>query len=225
MFMTDSAVIAPYFGIIKKCVAREVAIDAHYKDDIQQEVLLKLYRADAFENFSLDNEDQRNMAVSYIRKTVKRCHIDYLLRNNIIKRLDENEQSAHNERYQRLATAEDIDEHAAFISGNSVEAETAVAANQVLEIIKGCLDGALLSIKNIARASFLKEAFWRQEYDLPLKALAETLGFDNSNPTQDFNRFIAKVDECTSPQGIKLNDANHQVEIITQLATLGGAIV
>lgn len=220
--MVDDAVLARYLCIIKKCVAKEVNIDAHYQEDIQQEVFLKLFRAKTFERFNLNDEDQQNIAVAYIMRTVKNCHMDYLVQNNIVKKLSDEERSILSKRYQNLATAEDIDEYAEFIAGYSAKTDTIIVAKQALEIIKTCLDGALMSIKNAARARFLKEAFWRSEYDLPLKSLAETLGFDNSNPTQDFNRFVVKVDECTSSHGIKLNDVNNQVEIIAQLAELNG---
>lgn len=97
-------------------------------------------------------------------------------------------------------------------------AEQILMAKQAYQIIKKCFDVAIGSVKDSTKSIFIDKSFWEQEaYDVPLKDLAKVLGYKNSNPTQDFNRFVGKVNDCTEPSGVKVINPKEQIEFLKQI--------
>lgn len=218
--MLNERELAEYLLIIKKSTIKKVKPGAHYLEDIQQDVFIKLFNGGFFEKYSLKDELDRKIAVSYINRTVKTCHIDYLVKNGITKALSKEQQKATGKKYAEIATPEDIDEHHSLVSQTFIESDVVIAARQAYQIVKDCLTSTLLTVKEAAKSKFLQSAFWRNKHELPLKALAEHFGFAHSNPTQEFNRFAARVNNCTEPQGITIMDSDLQVELLAQIAGL-----
>lgn len=218
--MDDEKLLARFMAMIKKCVGREITNQEHYnfKEDIEQDVFLKLYRASFFEKYSLDDESQEKIAFSYIRRTAKSCYLDYLLRTNLIRASTQKEREEFGDRYKNIGFAEDISEHEDLVNNTYVTGENIHLARLAYKTIKDCFDTAIETIRDLTRKTFLTDAFWSlNQCDIPIKELASVVGFDNSNPTQTFNRFVEKVSLCTEPNGIFINNINEQVEFLSQV--------
>lgn len=223
--MIDERVLAEYLLIIKKSVNGEVKDIKHYdfKEDIIQDVFLKLFKADFFNKYQLNEKEQSLIATSYIKKAVKSCYIDLLKKNKIIRFLTEKERQDSDRKYENIGTSEDIDEHESLESAAFSSGEEVLMAKEFYLIIRECFEGAITFVSHQLKSNFLRTAFWEQdEYGLPLKKLAEVLGYENSNPTQDFNRFVQKVSECTQTSGVKVVNPCEQIEFLKQIIEIDG---
>lgn len=222
--MTDEQLLAEYLVLIKNKVNYEIKNPEHvgFKDDIVHDVFLKLYKSDFFEKYKLNDKEQGLIAATYIGRTVHSCYIDYLKKAGISRQLTEKERQQSGNKFTSIGS-DDIDDLETSLEGSSFSAEQYLMAKQAYQIIKDCFQGAISGISNVVKASFLNEAFWElAKYDLPIKQLAKHLGYENSNPTQDFNRFVQKVSECTQPSGINLANPDEQIEFLKQIIEIDG---
>lgn len=224
--MSNEQVLGEYLAIIKKSVDFVVKDLSHlgFKEDIVQDVFLKLYKGSFFEKYTLDDKEQSLVAASYIKRAVKSCYLDFLKKAKLTRSLTKKEREETDKKYEAIASADDIDDHASVESNQFISPEKILLAKQAYQVIKRCFEGALNNVSNQMKVHFLTEAFWEMDsYGLPIKKLAEVLGYENSNPTQDFNRFVSKVSDCTQPSGITLSKPNEAIEIIKQIIEIDGA--
>ena len=222
--MTDERLLAEYLELIKKKVNYEIKNPEHqgFKNDIVHDVFLKLFKSDFFDKYKLNDKEQSLIAASYIGKASHSCYIDYLKKSGITRQLTEKEQGQSGTKFTNIAT-DDIDDMSFNIEGSSFTAEQYMMAKQAYQIIKDCFQGAISGVSNTVKATFINAAFWESNnYGLPIKQLAKHLGYENSNPTQDFNRFVQKVSECTQPSGIHLVNPDEQIEFLKQIIEIDG---
>ena len=217
--MTDERLLAEYLVLIKKKVNYGIKNLDHQdcKEDIAQDVFLKLYKSDFFDKYHLGDKEQRLIATAYIGKAVHSSYIDYLKKSGISRQSTEKEKKHSGNKFVSIVS-DDIDDMENEIAGSSFTAEQYMIAKQAYKIIKDCFQGAMSGISNGIKTTFLGEAFWESDkYGLPLKQLAKLLGYENSNPTQEFNRFVQKVSECTQSSGIMIANPSEQIEILRQI--------
>ncbi len=65
------------------------------------------------------------------------------------------------------------------------------------ELVEECFDKHYSDINSSKKEEFIYMKFWDEQYSsIHIKDLAEKIGFDHSNPTQFFQRFLKKVNDC-----------------------------
>lgn len=222
--MADEKKLAEFLSLIKKLVSFKVKDPDHvqFKEDIANETFIKLYKSGAFDKYSLDEKQESLIATSYIKKTVHSCYMDYLTKAGINRRLTKQEQEETGHKTMNIIK-DDIDEPSSFgvfepEQSSHYSVEQYLMAKQAYKVIQDCFSSSISSVSNAIRANFLKEAFWEADsYGLPLKKLAVVLGYENSNPTQDFNRFVTKVSDCTQKFNINIVNSGEQIEFLRQI--------
>jgi DNA-directed RNA polymerase specialized sigma24 family protein len=224
--VTAEKLLAEYLLLIKKKVDSEIRNPehVHFKEDIVHDVFLKLYNADFFNKYKLGDKEQGLIAASYIGRTAHSCYVDYLQKAGLSRRLTESEREQSGFKFANIGY-DDVDDadSGVYLETSSYTAEQYLIARQAYEIIKDCFKGAISGISNMVKATFLSEAFWElAKYDLPLKQLASHLGYENTNPTQEFNRFVVKVSSCTEQKGIKVVNPDEQIEFLKQIIEIDG---
>lgn len=195
-----------------------------FREDVVQDVFLKLYRGDFFETHSLDSPDEAKQSTVYIKRTIMTCFQDQLMREGIYrKRAVSDVQDDDGEtKYKQLEhqSMDDADNEFS-LSSDDFSAEQILIAQQSYQIIKACFDGALVAVNDQTKHDFYRAVFWElDKYELSVKELAAYLGYQNSNPTQDFNRFVEKVSACTEKDGVKVVNPHEQVEFLKQILSL-----
>lgn len=212
--MTHQEELATYLAFIKKAAQHKIW-DAQMRDDVVQDVFIKLHNKNFFQENALEDGQVPKTAGAYIITSMKRQQIDLYRKN-----------------YEKESKTDSVDSENEFeqlISGNqlvSYDVDDLWTVREEAKIayqsIKDCFEGAITQVKDSLKKNFYDAAFWRlSDYDLPLKELANHLGFINTNPTQDFNRFVAKVSTCTQSSGITISKPNEQIEILLDLISSG----
>ena len=195
-----------------------------FREDVAQDVFLKLYRGDFFESHSLDNPDEAKQSTVYIKRTIMTCFQDQLMREGIYrKRAVSDVQDDDGETNYKQLEQHSMDDanHEFSFTSNDFSAEQILIAQQSYQIIQACFATAMMSVTDQAKHAFYQAVFWElDKYDLSVKELAAYLGYQTSNPTQDFNRFVEKVSNCTERDGIKVVNPNEQVEFLKQILSL-----
>jgi hypothetical protein len=220
---------AQYLLLIKKLVSKQIKDAAHYeyKDDIVNDVFLKLYSGDFFNTHTLDDKDSGSVAGAYIKRVVSSCYYDHLENAGIMVRATKRETEMTGKKTEQIkhdsihGSDNDDDKLAVDVVSEYAGALTLMEAEEAYETIKECFNLAVEKVVDRAKFFFYHIAFWElDEYNMSLKDLAAHVGFANSNPTQDFNRFVEKVSGCTEKGHVVLRNPNEQIEILKQLLGL-----
>jgi hypothetical protein len=220
---------AQFLLLIKKMVNKQIKDSAHYefKDDIVNDVFLKLYSGDFFNTHTLDDADSGKLAGAYIKRVVSSCYYDHLENAGVMVRASKKETDLTGKKTEQIkhdsihVGDNEDDKPAVEVVSAYASALTLMEAEDAYQTIKQCFDVAIEKVVDRAKLLFYQIAFWElDEYKMPLKDLAAHVGFANSNPTQDFNRFVEKVSGCTEKSHIVLRNPNEQIEILKQLIGL-----
>jgi RNA polymerase sigma factor (sigma-70 family) len=218
--MKEEQALEGYYLLIKKYTAYKIKSPDHKEliEDVAQEVFIKLFNRDFFSDYDLNNSEDNKKASSYIAKTVNSCYYDLLTTLGINRRLSQSERSDSGNKYTNIdkSPTEDIDESGAVFSsiGNP---EQSVILQDALKWIKSCYESLSSSVKDLNRRQFYEAAFWQfDDYDMPLKELANHMGYKSTNPTQELKRFVEKVSLCTQPHGVKLNKPSEQIQFLLE---------
>jgi hypothetical protein len=217
--MTKEKNLKSYLLFIEKAVSKKVWI-RNVREDIEQEVFIKLFKAGFFEKHDLEDGLITTYASRYIFRTVNSCFSDYVIRKDFIKKthIEEDEINTTTEFIEKnvnYSLTIDLDEDI-----HSVPTCVSLEAKQALELIKKCFELSAEMNPDNERLNFLEAAFWRRIYlDINLKDLAKEVGFIHSNPSQEFNRFVAKVSTCTEKDGVKITNPSEQIEILLDLSS------
>ena len=201
-----------------------------FKEDVINEAFLKLYNSELIKKSSFEIENEALVIASYSKKTIHTCYMDYLVKSGVLRRSTKEERQKTNLKTQNISSIDihNDGEHGA-INLEQTEHYTPdqyLSAKRAYAVIKDCFDKGIITIKDKIRAVFFESVFWDyNQFDLPLNQLAKLLGYKNSNPTQDFNRFVEKVSACTSKSDIRIVKINEQIEILRQIIQAGEARV
>ena len=90
----------------------------------------------------------------------------------------------------------------------------------VYELIEECFDNNYSSIKDAVKKEFIHMVFWDVSLvNNFLKDLAKGIGFNHSNPTQVFQRFLDSVNECLTKNNpldfeLALKETSKEVDVI-----------
>lgn len=230
VIMSEDEKQSRFLAIIKSYVSFKLKGSPHisFKDDIAQEVFIKLFKANTFDNYNLENKESSLKAAGYIKKAVHSCYSDFLQKAGVFRRLSKVEQESSGKKTMTIIH-DDIDEYYSDSDSKtsqslSFTAEQYLIAKEAYNQIFNCFSKVMDTVNNSVKSHFLNEAFWSlDEYGLPLNKLASFLGYEHTNPTQDYNRFVEKVDICTSRHGININNSSEQIELLKQIIDDGGA--
>jgi DNA-directed RNA polymerase specialized sigma24 family protein len=215
---TNNQELAEYFSLIKKLTNYVIKDQGHasIKEDIAQEAFLKLLKQDFFDKYDW-NADIKIITV-YMKKTIHSCYMDQLKVLGFNRPLSKREKEVTGNRYENIIynqfdEVSEADE-ALHIQESS---EETVFAKQAYPWIKKCYDSLSLGVSDLSRRKFFEAAFWDfGDYDLPMNKLANHLGYESSNPTQELSRFIKKISMCTEPHGITINNAHEQIQFLQE---------
>lgn len=213
--MTENKMFETYLAFIKKAAAKKVW-DKNLQDDIVQEVFIKLYNKGFFEENELIEGEVSKQAGAYIYTTVVNRFRDiYRTRGSKDTVTDSIDGDNDDHTYVKELPSPDIDSENSLMI--SEEARNAFA------IVKGCFDAISQAVKGKEKLTFFQAAFWEfSDFGMTIKELAHYFNFQNSNPTQEFNRFVGKVSNCTEGNGVRLTRPNEQVEILMSLMGMAG---
>jgi len=209
-----------YLLLVKKITGYTVKAPEHnyLKEDIVQEVFIKLLRGDFFTQHDFYSEKDKGKIIAYIKKVVRTCYIDQLKAQGINRRLTQSEQSESGNKYKNIENTpfESIDQDDLSLQ-HSDTPEQYMIFKEAYHWIKNCFDMLVTEISDHKRMEFLEAAFWRSDqYGLPIKKLAHHLSYNSTNPTQELNRFVEKVSSCTQGYGITINNLHGQLQIIQE---------
>lgn len=227
--MRDEQRLGRFISLIDKMVKSEIRDKDHvvFREDVSQDAILKLFQSGYLEENSMDSIDDVKRVSAYIRLTVKSCYIDYLARNKINRRRADKECCGYEDSKYENFGYDQIDDPniQGELVSEGLRPERLVEAREVYEIIAYCFQNALILVKERERQRFYHVVFWElDEYNMTVKDLAAHVGYANSNPTQDFNRFVKKVSECTEKDGIKVVNPSEQVDFLKQILSLDEAV-
>jgi DNA-directed RNA polymerase specialized sigma24 family protein len=218
---TNNQEIAKYLLLIKKLTNIKIKDPDHrdLKDDVVQDVFLKLYKTDFFSTNDLNTSEDNNRQINgYIVKAIRSCYMDQLKLRGINRRLTRSEAEASGNRYESIQTQaiDDTDENN-FISSPTEGPDQYVFIREAYNWIESCFNSASSDMKDTVKRSFFNAAFWEfDNYGLPMKELALYLGYTSSNPTQELKRFAEKVSLCTGPHGILINNPHEQIQFLRE---------
>jgi DNA-directed RNA polymerase specialized sigma24 family protein len=224
--VAKTKLIEEYFDLIKKLTNRKIANPEHHqlKADVSQEVFLKLFKQDYFNNNNLGDEKQEKLIAGYISTTVMSCYYDHLQALGLTRRSTKSEREQSNKVYENINTSdiEDVCEsnNVLHLSDTSEQYQFVKEAYQW---ILNCFESAIEYVNDTSRRNFIETAFWQfDQYDMTMKMLAGHLGYQSSNPTQEFKRFAQKVSLCTEPHGVSLQSPQEQIQFLReQMISLG----
>lgn len=221
LLMIDEQKLGRYLMFIEDIAGNVLRDNDHvqFREEVAQDAFLKLYSANFFETNQLESSADENRTKAYLRMTVKSCYYDHLEKMGINKRRPLKEQKNGETKYEQFfyETTHD-DESECTLAYESYTPEQIIMAKQAYEIIWMCYDHAVQSVMDQEKKLFFHALFWEFErYDLSVKALALHLGYKNSNPTQEFTRFVSKVSECTERDGITVATPHEQLELLRQI--------
>lgn len=221
--------LGKYLSLIKKATTQGIKTPEHkqFREDIAQDVFLKLYKRNFFDENDISDAENEKIITSYVYKTVRSCYMDQLKLQGINRKLTKSEVEASGFRSQNIVNSpiEDVCDSEAAIHAFETP-EQYLFAREAYQWIKNCFDSVSLEIPNVERKRFFYAAFWEfASYGMPMKALAGHLGYQSSNPTQELKRFIDKVTMCTQPHGIKISSPHEQIQILQEQLESAGAIL
>lgn len=216
----DNEEIAEYFLLIKKLTNRKIHSPDHkfIKDDIVQDVFLKLYKSDFFSanQFGVSEENDKKIA-SYIYRTISSCYIDHLKSQGLTRRLPKPEADESGYRYQSISTQDIQDVEEETMLQTAVSADQYVSLQEAYRWIRECFYSVLSATKDASKQAFFEAVFWElDKYTMTIKELAKCLGYDSSNPTQELNRFVTKVNLCTNPHGVYIDNPREQILFLSE---------
>lgn len=226
----NEKILAQFLLLIQKMVDYSLKHSEHYElaEDIANETFIKLYRSDFFQSYSLADDDSKKIATAYIKKTISSCKDDYFIKNGIYRRSTKRELELTGRKTQ--AINQDDFEDALQNSSHSFQSaeltsEEYFFAEKAYGFIQNCFKIAIETIKDSQRAEFLYQAFWESNnINFPLNELAKRSNYSNTNPTQDFNRFVARVSQCTEKNNIKIVKSGEQIEFLRQMISSNGEL-
>jgi DNA-directed RNA polymerase specialized sigma24 family protein len=229
--MLDEVSLGKFMLFIDKATKAEIKDRdfVQYREDVAQDAFLKLYRSGYLSENSIETEDDVKRITAYIRMTVKSCYTDFLTKNGIIRRSTKTDTELKYDQiqYDRMDDPDTIfslEDHQAF-NHHKFNARQLYQAKQAYDSIAYCFQKATETIKEKARRDFYQIVFWDlEDHNMSIKELAAHMGFINSNPTQDFNRFVQKVSDCTEKDGYKIVDASEQINFLKQILSLDEAV-
>ena len=224
----DNQGLSEYLSLIKKITGWKIKDPNHYgiKEDVVQEAFLKLFKAGFFDKHDFHNEEEEKMITAYVGKTVRSCYLDQLKKQGYIRPLTKAEKESSGKKYENIISdqMEDVIETVESF-GDSNTPDQYVFIKEAFQRIKHCYELLSAEIHNINRQKFFYAAFWRfDDYRLPMNKLAAHLGYKSTNPTQELNRFVAKVSKCTEPHGIAVTNPHEQIQFLREQIENSGAV-
>lgn len=212
--------LAKFLSLIKRAVKRKIKDPSHYniRDDVIQEVFLKLLKNNFFDQNDFD-DDQNNRAIShYINRTVNSCYMDQLKQLGYNRRLTMAERENRGSRYENI-----VNEQIGDVAGTErglLETKTPdqyAFVKEAYQWIKHCFERFSAGIDDLNKKKFFQAAFWQlDDYRLPIKKLAEQLGYTSANPTRDLKSFISRVSHCTEPHGVVVTNPSEQIQFLLE---------
>ena len=226
----DEKKLAQFLLLIQKMVGYSLKHTEHQElsEDIANETFIKLYKSDFFESYSLTDDESKKIATAYIKKTISSCRDDYFVKNGIYRRSTKRELESTGRKTQ--AINQDDFEDAQLNSSHSFQSSEPTSENyffaqKAYGFIQNCFKLAIEKITDPHRAEFLYQAFWESNnIDFSLNELAKRNNYSNTNPTQDFNRFVAKVSHCTEKNNITIVKSGEQIEFLRQMISSNGEL-
>lgn len=207
--------------LIQKVTHLHIKNPAHFelKNDVVQDVFLKLYKSANFASLDLNDTIEARSAVNYIRKTVANCYVDALVNQGMLVRTPGDEK-------RRYAQAENLDDNqltTQIVGADRDQTSLNTELSRAYKWIKQCFDASVETIKDVSRRAYLNAAFWEKtHYDVPLKELASLVGYSSTNPTQELQRFTLKVESCTQHYGITIVNLGDEVQFLKEYLTESG---
>lgn len=226
----DEKKLAQFLLLIQKMVGYALKHTEHHElaEDIENETFIKLYRSDFFESYSLVDDESKKVATAYIKKTISSCKDDYFVKNGVYRRSTKSELESTGRKTQAIYQddLEDAQQNSSHsFQSSEPTSEEYLLAEKAYGFIQNCFKLAIAKIKDPQRAEFLYQAFWESNYiNFPLNELAKRNNYSNTNPTQDFNRFVAKVSHCTEKNNIKIVKSGEQIEFLRQMISSNGEL-
>lgn len=220
--MRNDNTLEIYLAFIKKATNKKVWI-IDEREDIQQEVFIKLFKKDFFTEHPLDGGFVKSQAGKYIYDAVSSCFSDHVIRKRYKEDTSNDSNDGKKTYFAKVSTNVDFvnnDEgDQSVFSSPLTQSSVSIEAKEALDLIKRCFEKYAEATKDQIKATFFESAFWHRNYlDTSIKELAEDLGFIHTNPTQEFNRFVKKVSGCTEKGDVILSAVDNQLEILLQLA-------
>lgn len=216
----DNKKIAEYMLLIKRITKWKVTGIENNEliDDISQEVLIKLLKQGFLKSNRLESDSEKKMAWSYIKQTVNSCYMDQLIILGISRRLTKAERVSTGNKYENIKNEQIEDANESELTLVEYETqEQQVFFKEAYEWIKSCYLSLLDKINDTNRKLFFEAAFWQfNDHDMPLKSLAQHLGYKSSNPTQELSRFVEKVSMCSQPHGIVIKNHHEQLQFLRE---------
>ena len=210
--------LAEYLTLIKKLTNFVIVDHRHVdiKDDVVQEAFLKLLKQDFFDKYDWNSDIK--IITTYIKMTIRSCYLDLLTTLGFNRPLSKKEKEITGYKYQNISHSQLDDISEDDLSLHNMETpDNAVFAKQAYQWIKKCYDSLSLGVSDLSRRKFFEAAFWDfGDYELPMNKLANHLGYESSNPTQELSRFIKKISMCTEPHGITINNAHEQIQFLQE---------
>jgi DNA-directed RNA polymerase specialized sigma24 family protein len=214
--MSDDKELLEYFSLIKKTTSsirkRSFYDHVDVEEDVAHEAFIKL-----FENgfFKKNDHVGRN---SYIYRTVHNCFIDKLKGLGVIRNLTKAERLKSDNKYENIHNVpmDEIDDYYE-LNADTLTPDGIIDATEAYQWIKLCFDSVYNEIKDTSRQKFFDTAFWWQnDIGLPIKDLAQFVGYKTSNPTQELKRLIEKVSGCTEPHGVTVVNPHEQIQFLQE---------
>ncbi len=186
----DEQVALKYLLLIKKTsshIRKKSFQDyAEMEEDVAHDAFLKLMSSGFFER-------ERHSGVNtYIYKTVQTCFIDKLKSIGVIRSLTTAEKEQSKNKYENIRSVS-LEEFSAIAEPMSdfLSLSDTLFAAEAYQWIKSCFEAVYSSIYNEKRRAFFESAFWfDSEYDIPMKKLAELVGYSSTYRSLYFFRFV-----------------------------------
>ena len=215
---TNNQELAEYLSLVKKITNYVIKEQGHagIKEDVAQEAFLKLLKKDFFGKY--DWHSDIKIITAYIKKTIFTCYMDQLKLLGFNRPLLKREKEVTGKKYENIVYSQydEISEADEALHDQETPEQT-IFAKQAYQWIKKCYDSLLLGVSDLSRRKFFEAVFWQfGDYDLPMNKLANHLGYESSNPTQELSRFIKKISMCTEPHGITINNAHEQIQFLQE---------
>jgi hypothetical protein len=229
--MLDEVSLGKFMLFIDKATKAEIKDRdfVQYREDVAQDAFLKLYRSGYLAENSIETEDDVKRVTAYIRMTVHSCYMDFLTKNGFNHRrtADDEYIDDKNTKYvkNKNESLNDPDADLSLEDNHQFDANQLYQARQAYDSIVYCFQKATEMIKEKVRRDFYQIVFWDlEDHNMSIKELAAHMGFINSNPTQDFNRFVQRVSDCTEKDGYKIVNASEQINFLKQILSLDEAV-
>jgi len=206
--------LAEYLELIKK-LTNKIIIDYEHesiREDVVHEAFIKLFKRGFFD------KKEHTGKMTYIYQTVRTCYMDKLKELGFIRYLTKAEKMNTNNKYENISdiSLDNMIEEPDYGYKDN-DSYNYLYAKEAYQWIKDCFNSVYDGLKDNSRQAFFDAAFWwNNDYDMPIKDLAQHLGYKNSNPTQELNRLVKKVSNCTEPYGIVLKNPHEQIQILQE---------